>query len=304
MPSLLFVCPRCRGPLDAALRCRRCGAEYRCDDGVADFAQGQYYDRFEPGDELTAAHRQGLELELDGTRRRIVDFYEPMLRRAGARRVLDCGCGNGLSVDLLAERGYDAWGNDVSQLRKWQWRERVMQERLVVASGLTLPFPDATFDAVISSGVIEHIGVAEQALPRYEVRPMPDRDERRIAFLRELLRVTRAGGQILLDWPHGSFPIDFWHGDRPGGARWHSPREGFLPTVGQVRGLLRRAAPEATLEALSPYKRLQFQQAKGHWYGRLFSVPMTALFFAMTLPAGRWLAATPVNPFAVVRIRR
>ena len=302
--SLLLVCPRCHGPLDAAFRCLRCGAEYRCDDGIADFAQGEYYDQFEASDELSAAHRQGLELELDGTRRRIVDFYEPMLRGAGAKRVLDCGCGNGLSVDLLAERGYEAWGNDVSQLRKWQWRERAMKERLVVASGLALPFPDGAFDAVISSGVIEHIGVAEQSLPRYEVRPLADRDERRMAFLRELLRVTRAGGEILLDWPHGSFPIDFWHGDRPGGARWHSRREGFLPTVGEVRELLRRAAPEATLEALSPYKRLQFHQAKGHWYGRLFSLPMTALFYAMTLPPARWLAATAANPFAVVRIRR
>jgi len=304
VPSILLVCPNCRGPLDDALRCRGCGAAYGVDDGVADFAEGVYYDHFEPADTLSAAHREGLELELEGTRRRIVDFYEPMLRRGGARRVLDCGCGNGLSVDLLSASGYEAWGNDVSQLRKWQWRERTMKERLVVASGAKLPFADATFDAVLSSGVIEHIGVAEQAVPRYEVRPLPDRDDRRVAFLRELLRVTRPGGEILLDWPNGSFPIDFWHGDRPGGARWHSRSEGFLPTVGDVRGLLREADPAATLEPLSPYRRLQFQQARRHWYGRLFSLPMTALFYAMTLPHAGWLAATPLNPFAVVRIRR
>ena len=61
---------------------------------------------------------------------RIQGFYLPLLRRLARERgpalplrVLDCGCGNGLSVDLLNEAGLDAWGNDLSKLRRWQWRE-------------------------------------------------------------------------------------------------------------------------------------------------------------------------------------
>jgi hypothetical protein len=55
--------------------------------------------------------------------------------------------------------------------------------------------------------VIEHIGVAETGVPKYSVRPLPDRDDQRAAFLAELFRVTRAGGVVFLDCPNGAFPI-------------------------------------------------------------------------------------------------
>src|SRR5215212_4723809 len=157
----MLVCPHCRAALDPAFCCPECARCYPVEHGIADFAEGAYYDHFDATTALTPAHREGLQLELEGTRRRILDYYLPLLPRAA--RVLDCGCGNGLSVDLLRERGLDAWGNDLSQLRKWQWREREHRDRLVVASALSLPFAGDSFDVVISSGVIEHIGVEETA---------------------------------------------------------------------------------------------------------------------------------------------
>jgi SAM-dependent methyltransferase len=158
-PVLLF-CPHCRAPLwdDAgALLCDSCGRRYPVDDGIADFSGGRYYDHFTGPETLSAEHRVGLAGEVEGSRWRIERFYAPRLT-LGAR-VLDAGCGNGVSVDVLHERGFDAWGIDLSSLRKWQWRERVHRDRLAVASALELPFPDGAFDAVLSSGVIEHIGV-------------------------------------------------------------------------------------------------------------------------------------------------
>lgn len=280
-----LVCPHCKVPLDAAFCCPGC---VRCYPG-GDFAEGRYYDRFDDTTVLTPAAREGLQLELEGTRRRILDFYLPRLPRGA--RVLDCGCGNGLSVDLLVERGFDAWGNDLSQLRKWQWREREHRDRLVVASALSLPFEDDAFDVVISSGVIEHIGVSETSIPHYAVAPQPDRDALRAQFLRELLRVAPV---VYLDCPNGAFPIDFWHGGRPGSARFHSLREGFLPTFGEIRAL----APHA--EPLSPYKRLQFRQAAQHWYGRLLGKP--AEWFFRFMP--RFVAKSALNPFLVVRVTR
>jgi len=286
-----LVCPHCRIALDRVFCCPNCARCYPAEYGIVDFAEGAYYDQFDDTTSLTPEHREGLQLEVEGTRRRILDFYLPKLP-PGAR-VLDCGCGNGVSIDLLIEHGFDAWGNDLSQLRKWQWREREHRDRLVVASALSLPFADDFFDVVISSGVIEHIGVEETAIPRYAVKPRPDRDELRAQFMRELLRV---GKTIYIDCPNGAFPIDFWHSDAPGSARRHSLREGFLPTFREIRAL----APDAHVEALSPYKRLQFKQAAQHWYGRVLGKPAEWYFRFMP----RVVAKSAFNPFLIVRVAR
>lgn len=249
-----YVCPECRGPLSVeplGLSCVACGLRFSVEDGIADFARGAYYDSF-AGEELPACQLEGLENEVEGTRSRIEGYYLPLLRRLAVRlglspaelRVLDCGCGNGLSVDLLREAGFAAWGNDLSELRKHQWRERRYRDHLLVGDALKLPLPEGYFHAVLSSGVIEHIGVAETGGASYTVRPLPDRDEQRIRFLGELLRVLGRGGELWLDFPNGAFPIDFWHGTQAGGARVHSLDEGFLPTLREVRSYLSQI-PEA-----------------------------------------------------------
>jgi len=298
-----LVCPDCRSPIDSALCCADCGSRFSREDDIADFSRGEYYDAFDPNEGLPARDEAGLALEVDGARRRIVDFYEPLLRqKKNVSRVLDSGCGNGVSVDLLREHGYDAWGNDLSALRKHQWRARQSRDRLVVASSLHLPFASGYFDAVISSGVIEHIGVVERAVPRYDVRPTPERDSERCAFVAELLRVLRAGGSLFLDFPNGAFPIDFWHGDHPGAARRHPRTEGFLPTFREIRALVRSIAPRAVITAISPFRRLQFHQARRHLHGRILSPFVNAAFRAMTVRPLRFLATTCVNPFLVVCI--
>lgn len=273
------------------------------EDELADFSSGAYYDHFTGPGQLDQMARVGLAMESVGTIRRIAEFYEPLLRQLRARRVLDCGAGNGLSVDLLTSFEYDAWGLDLSELRKWQWREREQRGRLVVADALRMPFATGYFDAVISSGVIEHIGVREVRSPRYGAEPLPERDALRRTFLAELLRVCAPEGTIYIDCPNGLFPIDFWHGDAVGKARFHSRREGFLPTFESIRRLVRSVDPAVRVEVMSPFRRLQFGTARRRWYG--FLVPVMSTFFqAMTFAPFRWLAASPLNPYLVVRVRR
>lgn len=268
--------------------------------------EGAYYDDFRGPEQLNEAQRLGLANERAGTEARVRDFYLPAVLGLPrpvdrALRLLDSGCGNGISVDRFAEQGIEAWGNEVSALRMWQWRERVSCDRLVAADSRRLPFPDGYFDVVISSGVLEHVGVAERGGDAYHVEPLPERDAMRVAFLGELLRVTAAGGVLFLDFPNGAFPIDFWHGTVPGHARFHSLREGFLPTVGDVRGYVGALGPYR-VRPLSPRGRLRMRQVGRHWYGRALQWPMRALLAAMGLPGLRWLAGSPVNPYLVLRV--
>jgi SAM-dependent methyltransferase len=314
VPEPCYVCPACHSVLSrsgSALACEPCGRSFPIEDGIADFVSGDYYDRFAPGAEISPTNQAGLDHEVAGARSRIHDYYLPRLEEARRRlggdrawRVLDCGCGNGISVDLLNAAGFEAWGNDPSALRKWQWRERRSRDKLFVSNGSSLPFPDGFFDAVLASGVLEHVGVQELRSDRYEVRPLPTRDADRRQFLAELLRVTARDGTIWLDFPNGDFPIDFWHGNRPGAARPHGTNEGFLPNAGEVRRHLREIDPAATARFHSPDRRLHFRQVRSHWYGRVFSMPARMFLRLMLYPPFHYLAASPLNPFLVVEITR
>ncbi|SRR5581483_6418392 len=302
---MTFLCPYCRVPLNSAvdaLDCSQCGRRFSTDGATPDFSEGHYYDSFSGPGELTPNAISGLEQEFAGTISRIREFYEPLLVRHGAKTVLDCGAGNGIGVDTLVDDGYDAWGLDLSALRKWQWQERKHRERLVVADAMRTPFPDGYFDVVLSSGVIEHIGVTEYRDPTYRVRPLPERDDLRRAFLRELMRVCRPEGHVYIDCPNGSFPIDFWHGTTVAEPRFHSWTEGFLPAFGEIRRLVRSIRSTAGVEAVSPFGRLRFRQSRARWFGRLLATPAEAFFQAMNHRPLRWLASSPFNPYLVVRI--
>ena len=296
-------CTACHGALrrdGETLHCTNCGEAFPAHGGIADFSGGDYYDAFESEELLHPEHKRGLEREIAGSRWRVERFYAPKLQRAGHRSVLDAGCGNGVSVDVLNDMGFHAWGIDLSALRKWQWQQRGRRDRLAVASALDLPFADGAFDAVISSGVIEHIGVAEQGGERYEVRRLPERDAMREIYVRELMRVTRPGGSVFLDAPNGAFPIDFWHSTVGGSARWHKRDEGFLPTFAEMDHLARAVDPGSRVRALSPHRRFAFKQVGRHWYGKLLAIPMT-VFYATV---GSLFASTPLNPYLVVEIRK
>lgn len=266
--------------------------------GIADFSGGRYYDEFESEELLHPEHRRGLEAEVAGSRWRIERFYASKLQHA--RAVLDVGCGNGVSVDVLNGLGHDAWGIDLSALRKWQWQKRERRDRLAVASALELPFGDGMFDAVVSSGVVEHIGVAEQGGEHYSVRPLPERDALRERYIRELLRVTGPGGTVFVDFPNGAFPIDFWHNTVGGRARWHRRDEGFLPSFLEISQLVHAVDPSARVRAVSPHRRFAFRQVGRHWYGKLMALPMAAFFATV----GGLFASTALNPYLVVEIRR
>lgn len=89
-------------------------------------------------------------------------IYDRFLDRidAGAT-VLDAGCGEGGLSILMAQRGAQVTGVDLSKPNVGVARHRAVESavvaRFVVADLTQLPFADDAFDIVLSSHVIEHL---------------------------------------------------------------------------------------------------------------------------------------------------
>jgi ubiquinone/menaquinone biosynthesis C-methylase UbiE len=114
--------------------------------------------------------------------RKRVKFVVEHSRRGEA---LDVGCGTGLLASRLAAAGYEMTGVDPSEGMLEVLRARAPKMRAVTASGTSLPFPDDSFDLVLTVAVLHHI---------------TDPDDVR-QTLGEMVRVARPSGRILV-WDH------------------------------------------------------------------------------------------------------
>lgn len=103
---------------------------------------------------------------------------------AGAR-ILECGCGLGNSSDLLSRRGFDVTGTDFSPLFIGEAKKRHAEGsrlRFVVEDAAALSFPAASFDAVCSALMLEHVSEVERVLG-------------------EMARVLKPGGRMVITLP-------------------------------------------------------------------------------------------------------
>ncbi len=234
-----------------------------------------------------------------------IEYYQRVLSTAGGRSevLLDVGCGNGYSVLEWRSRGCTAFGVDSSIYRLSRWVvEHSAPIPLVVSDAGALPFKDGAFDIVVSSGMIEHVGVDEVASP-YTVQARPDQEESRRRVVSEMVRATRESGNVFIDFPNGSFPIDFWHGDNVGAFRVHGFPDDLLPSFRDIGRWARCAGSEAVVQPLSG--RLKFRQVGRHWWGRLFSPVMRAAIAALDLLSRIGLGGlvAPAYPYLVVELR-
>lgn len=123
--------------------------------------------------------RSGQERRLEMVRR-----YVPL---EGAR-VLDIGCGLGAYVRRFLDFTPDAYGIDIDAPRVQEGADAGLQG-LGIALSESLPFADASFDAVLLNEVIEHV-----------------QDDRQT--LREALRVTKPGGKVVVFAPNRFYPFE------------------------------------------------------------------------------------------------
>jgi SAM-dependent methyltransferase len=108
-----------------------------------------------------------------------------LVRSLGATdglRCLDLGSDNGVVSLLLRERGGSWASGDLTEEAVASIRSLVSDDVHLVAGDL-LPFPDAAFDRVVVVDMLEH-----------------EPDE--AAFARELARVTKPGGRLVVNTPH------------------------------------------------------------------------------------------------------
>ena len=104
-------------------------------------------------------------------------------------KILDLGCGNGISARLLNQSDFDVIGTDISPLflkeaRNWE-NSRL---RYRVCDVMELPFENDAFNVICSNELVEHLPDVETALT-------------------EMMRVVCKGGRIVISGPNLCSPL-------------------------------------------------------------------------------------------------
>ena len=104
-------------------------------------------------------------------------------------KILDLGCGNGISARLLNQSDFDVTGTDISPLflkeaRNWE-NSRL---RYQVCDVMELPFENDSFNVICSNELVEHLPDVETALT-------------------EMMRVVCKGGRIVISGPNLCSPL-------------------------------------------------------------------------------------------------
>lgn len=295
--TIRLVCPICRKDLEQApdgWRCTHCLTQFSRTGGFPDLVVGG---RFE--DEENESLLAYEELCNEDTTR---NFWIPTFRkiidtRSSSPAVLSLGCGTGVDVDMLTNEGYSAVGVDCGN-RSAVWHRRTQRERLIMANGKHLPFEDDSFDVAFCGCVFPHVGVVGDS---FQVTAEYRAD--RLALAREMARVVRPGGRIVVSSPNRWFPFDLFHGREAGCYRppLSYPGNPFLLSLGDYRQLFVEAGcRKARLLPVEHY--WGFIRAKNSWKGWMMKLPVQFVFWLVSRPAMGFLRGSPLNPWLVVAI--
>lgn len=151
-----------------------------------------------------------------------------ILAAAGERisgRVLENGCGVGMYIEHVKPYGGVVVGLEYDYERARQAHQRA--RHILCSAGEFLPFPEGTFDLILSHEVLEHV-----------------EDDR--AAVEQMLRVLCPGGRMVVFVPNRGYPFEthgiYWRG------RYHF---GNIPLVNYL--------PRRWRDRLAPHVRVYTQ---------------------------------------------
>ena len=214
------VCPSCGSTDFASLEvpergvtvnvCRECNLHINAAAAPVEqqAAEQIYEDAYQTPYERDAARK----LESSAFRLRLIE----VLQQPGS--FLDVGCSVGSFLQAAADRGWDAWGVDISQYAVAACQQHGLQAK--IGDMQHLDFPDQAFDVINLRHVLEH-------------------DWDLYACLAEIRRVLKPGGQLVLEVPHVDFRRVRTHPERY--LKFWEPCHCYWFSDKSVRNILLRA---------------------------------------------------------------
>ena len=142
------------------------------------------------------------------------------------------GCGVGLYLRALQNSVPEVHGMDIEGEHLRAAARNVPDAPLNLSQGEQLPYPDGSFDLILSHEVLEHV-----------------EDDRRAAS--EIARVLRVGGRAAIFVPNRLYPFEthghYWQGDYRFG---NTPLINYLPTSmrNQLAPHVRAYTPRSLLD--------------------------------------------------------
>lgn len=207
--------------------------------------------------------------------------------------LLSVGCGFGADVDRLVDLQVNACGIEPFT-RSWMWHSRRNRGRLIVADGRHVPFKGKAFDIIYCLEVIEHVGGGEKKHIRLNEREK---------LAKELTRVLKPGGVMIISTPNRHFCIDAGHGMNLFGLRIHSPFDDPTLSFRDIKSLFLEKCGCQDIATL-PFRNFITWDLyrKNYPIIRLFHTPLE--IYLRLLDRLTFLRSSPLSPHLILAIRK
>lgn len=129
----------------------------------------------------------------------LADYFSPQ------DKIIDVGCSQGLTFSYLAQSFKNIVGVDIDSKALITAKNRLtklgLKNKLILYDGKRLPFKGGSVDGIVTTETFEHVN-------------------NRKAYIKELHRVLKTGGKIIISSPNKLYPIE---------CEFHLPFLSYLP---------------------------------------------------------------------------
>ncbi|MGZ6441808.1 MAG: class I SAM-dependent methyltransferase, partial [Pseudobdellovibrionaceae bacterium] len=135
----------------------------------------------------------------ESSNQRIVDTCLNLCGAKAPAKIADLGCGSGIFSSILSDKGFDVIGVDISpgmiKLAQEKFPKSKYRTEFIVGDVESLPFADASFDAILLSGLLHHL-------------PDPS------LCIKEVYRILKPGGVFTAFDPNRENPFMYLYRDK------------------------------------------------------------------------------------------